>query len=578
MTAPTANPVPSAAPQDLLYNAEQIDKVVNSSEATYPDRFGVQRLTLAGAVDTIRAINVRGAWASGTSYAPKDVVSNSGTWYIAIDTHTAGASFAGDLAAHWRVYQGVVASDLAGYATEAEGAGLVGFDPTLNYAAATIGAALRYSIVYPHLFPWLAPTDGSDAGPAIRACIAANPGRTIYLSRKAGDTYTISSSSGGAYLTLSGAGTRLTGDPSVKLLFTDAAVYGVNITGHSCIVDKLFLWGTNTTAPTITAMVHVDGPYCSVDGNNIAYAANGVHVDGTYIAKIFRNRYSNCDRFFYVTGSCADIKSRDNTYGTTHIGTNPAVEILAPGVSIDDEWEMQDQTKLALSCGSGSQRVEVRGKMLDSGGVSIAGTTHVRYDVIMHSSYTGTAGITVGASSTLDATGAYLLGPGITSGVTAIVSDGALVMGSGVISKWQLAGDINGIVSIGDVVVSQCTTPWDIATAATGKIGPCTYSGVTNPVTRTSSSVVNLVDAWSGKQAWTPGLIAAGGEATVTIAVTGIRAGDDALVTYDQDQAGGVLSWQVLANSIVVRLRNHTGGGITPVAGNLRWKVSGNAA
>jgi|GEM_PF-2696971 len=468
---------------------------------------------------------------------------------------------------------------LAGYATEDEGAGIGGFDPTLNYAAATIGAALRYSIVYPHLFPWLAPTDGSDAGPAIRACIAANPGRTIHLARAGGDTYTVSSYSSGAGLTLSGAGTRLTGDPSVKLLFTDAAVYGVNITGASCVVDGLFLWGSEETAPTIAALVHVDGPYCSVRGNNLAYAATAVHIDGTYVAKIDGNRYSNCDRYLYTTGSCADLSSSGNTYGTTTIGSNPVVEIAGSGGAVlNDYWEMQSRAKLALQCTTGSQRVRVAGKIFTSGGIRIGNTVHLRLDSEIQDSYTGSTCITIDAGGSLDATGSYINGPGITSGVTAIVSDGEFVMGSGRISKWQLAGDINAVVSVGDVVVSQCTTPWDIATAASGKIGPCTYSGVTNPVTRTSSSTVNLVDAWSGKQAWTPGLIAAGGEATVTISVTGIRAGDDALVTYDQDQAGCVLSWQVLANSIVVRLRNPTGVGITPVAGNLRYKVSGNAA
>lgn len=113
MTTPTNNPVPSSSPLDLLFNAETMDVVVNSGSLHYTDRFGFQRTTVAGAVASIAAINVRGAWATATSYSPRDVVSNSGTWYIAVTNHTSGATFDGDLAANWRIYQGVTSPDLA---------------------------------------------------------------------------------------------------------------------------------------------------------------------------------------------------------------------------------------------------------------------------------------------------------------------------------------------------------------------------------------------------------------------------------------------------------------------------------
>lgn len=45
---PTANPVPSYDPTDLIFNAEKLDEVVNGTSATYTDRRGVQRRTLAG--------------------------------------------------------------------------------------------------------------------------------------------------------------------------------------------------------------------------------------------------------------------------------------------------------------------------------------------------------------------------------------------------------------------------------------------------------------------------------------------------------------------------------------------------
>lgn len=45
---PTTNPVPSYDPTDLLFNAQKLDEVVNSASATYADRLGATRRTLAG--------------------------------------------------------------------------------------------------------------------------------------------------------------------------------------------------------------------------------------------------------------------------------------------------------------------------------------------------------------------------------------------------------------------------------------------------------------------------------------------------------------------------------------------------
>lgn len=52
-TTPTTTPVPSLLPQDLAYNCEQVDKIVNSGDGTYNDRFGAARRTLRGALDAI---------------------------------------------------------------------------------------------------------------------------------------------------------------------------------------------------------------------------------------------------------------------------------------------------------------------------------------------------------------------------------------------------------------------------------------------------------------------------------------------------------------------------------------------
>lgn len=124
MTTTTA--VPSSDVSDFLFNVQKLDEVITSGATQYTDRLGVQRSTAAGAMARFAALNPRGAWATATVYQPRDLVLNSGTWYIALDTHTSGATFAGDLAAHWRPEQGVTRADLASTASAADGDALVG--------------------------------------------------------------------------------------------------------------------------------------------------------------------------------------------------------------------------------------------------------------------------------------------------------------------------------------------------------------------------------------------------------------------------------------------------------------------
>lgn len=122
----TTNPVPSADVDDLVFNAQKLDEVINSSSGLYVDRLGVQRLTATGATNRIAALNPRGAWVTATLYQPRDLVLDSGTWYVALDTHTSGATFAGDLAAHWRPEQGVTSADLLDTTTAGKGETKVG--------------------------------------------------------------------------------------------------------------------------------------------------------------------------------------------------------------------------------------------------------------------------------------------------------------------------------------------------------------------------------------------------------------------------------------------------------------------
>lgn len=56
--------------------------------------------------------NPRGNWVTGTLYTRLDMVTNGGSNYVALTTHTAGASFASDLAAgRWQLFVGQATAD-----------------------------------------------------------------------------------------------------------------------------------------------------------------------------------------------------------------------------------------------------------------------------------------------------------------------------------------------------------------------------------------------------------------------------------------------------------------------------------
>ena len=94
-------------------DADHIAAIATSTAATATDRLGQIKSTLAAAIDSIKSFTDRGAWAALTVYASKDLVSESGTWYVCVVPHTSSAAFATDTATKWRVYQGLTLMDLA---------------------------------------------------------------------------------------------------------------------------------------------------------------------------------------------------------------------------------------------------------------------------------------------------------------------------------------------------------------------------------------------------------------------------------------------------------------------------------
>lgn len=94
-------------------DVDHIAAIATSLETRATDRLGHSKLTMTGAIASISAITNRGTWTASTEYAVKDIVLNSGTWYIAVVAHTSSAAFATDVASKWRVFQGLTAGDLS---------------------------------------------------------------------------------------------------------------------------------------------------------------------------------------------------------------------------------------------------------------------------------------------------------------------------------------------------------------------------------------------------------------------------------------------------------------------------------
>lgn len=88
-----------------------IEDVATSKKRTAIDRLGQVKLTLQGAIDTIKAFNPRGSWDVLTEYSMKDVVSYGGGWYLAVISHISGENFEDD-GGNWRVFQGEVLQPL----------------------------------------------------------------------------------------------------------------------------------------------------------------------------------------------------------------------------------------------------------------------------------------------------------------------------------------------------------------------------------------------------------------------------------------------------------------------------------
>ena len=178
-TTPTNKPIPSEDPRDLKFNAGKIDEVVNSDAHYYTDRFGVRRWTIAGfqytAEEAIRKfgyITMDSFEDGATLTLPNQTLryEANGEYYrwdgefpkVVPAGSTPDSTGEVKLGAWVSVGDASLRSDMA----KPTGAGLSGFDNSVDYETGTVGNELKNIIsVNPDMYPTL--QDAIDAAAAL---------------------------------------------------------------------------------------------------------------------------------------------------------------------------------------------------------------------------------------------------------------------------------------------------------------------------------------------------------------------------------------------------------------------------
>lgn len=102
---------------------DHIAEIATSTKPTAADRMGRTKFTVRGAIDSLKAFNVRGAFVAGTPYVTKDVYLSNGVAYVVLVDHVASTIAADLQAGKVTVHQGATREELAA----PSGSSLIGF-------------------------------------------------------------------------------------------------------------------------------------------------------------------------------------------------------------------------------------------------------------------------------------------------------------------------------------------------------------------------------------------------------------------------------------------------------------------
>jgi hypothetical protein len=161
---------------------DHIAEVATSEVATATDRLGRIKLTVQGAVDTLKAFNVRGAFVTATAYALKDVYTSANIAYVTVSAHVSTTVAADIAAGRVMIHQGATKEELASII----GAALLGYANGGTAVTAEAALDLLYfgvANVRNKRFAGGASANGiADDTPAFIAATASLPlGGTVFI-------------------------------------------------------------------------------------------------------------------------------------------------------------------------------------------------------------------------------------------------------------------------------------------------------------------------------------------------------------------------------------------------------------
>jgi hypothetical protein len=294
---------------DIAADVAFVESVATSPAQTVTDSNGIARTTVTGAIAAISTLNPRGDWVTATAYAVKDVVRVSGTWYICLQAHTSGATFAGDLAAYWKVFQGVTTADLA-LPTAAAGIGLP--------QGGTVGDAIKY--VTPQMWQHLVVGGNwTDAFLAARAYCLANNVPFLIPEVTGGYTLTAGTNFAANFLQIIGIGR-----PLLKFVGTgpgfvlDAGAMGERrdgmlvanllVEGGAGITDACFWRGI-----VRSVFSNIIAYNCTSKAFHIPFAVSNEYSNIMYSGNMYAASNTPSDAF-YLTESGPGYYCADNTF------------------------------------------------------------------------------------------------------------------------------------------------------------------------------------------------------------------------------------------------------------------------